>query len=318
MKYAVGEIILVVIGILIALQINTWNDQRKAKDKTTLLLKQVQKELLYNIKRSNVTIDFYRKKNAVLYQIGNHSATYHDYMSNPEFSDLLGRFINVQLENDAYNNLIDNDSPLTVEQDSIIFRLKGLYGTDKKLVDLLDKGTYSLIGDFFVKMKNEKQWYTDWDAKKTTDQMANYFLNDPFYLNEVTHYKTYALQNHLPNTIIFKHKAMSIYKEISDHLKIPKDSLVIRSIKDYGHYIGSYQDSIHSVIIKEENNELKAYWKSNRDTTFYPITNFFPSSKTYFTTTSGLIYGELILDKNDNVIALKSSLGYKSVTLKKI
>lgn len=29
-KYAIGEIILVVIGILIALQINTWNEQRKA------------------------------------------------------------------------------------------------------------------------------------------------------------------------------------------------------------------------------------------------------------------------------------------------
>ena len=31
LKYAIGEIILVVIGILIALQINNWNEQRKAK-----------------------------------------------------------------------------------------------------------------------------------------------------------------------------------------------------------------------------------------------------------------------------------------------
>ena len=29
LKYAAGEIILVVIGILIALQLNEWNDQRK-------------------------------------------------------------------------------------------------------------------------------------------------------------------------------------------------------------------------------------------------------------------------------------------------
>ena len=28
-KYAIGEIVLVVIGILIALQINNWNEQRK-------------------------------------------------------------------------------------------------------------------------------------------------------------------------------------------------------------------------------------------------------------------------------------------------
>jgi len=31
MRYAIGEIVLVVVGILIALQINTWNDHRIAK-----------------------------------------------------------------------------------------------------------------------------------------------------------------------------------------------------------------------------------------------------------------------------------------------
>ena len=31
LKYAVGEIVLVVIGILIALQINNWNEDRKNK-----------------------------------------------------------------------------------------------------------------------------------------------------------------------------------------------------------------------------------------------------------------------------------------------
>ena len=30
-KYAIGEIVLVVIGILIALQINTWNEFRKER-----------------------------------------------------------------------------------------------------------------------------------------------------------------------------------------------------------------------------------------------------------------------------------------------
>lgn len=38
LKYAIGEIILVVIGILIALQINNWNEQRKTKQKETIIL----------------------------------------------------------------------------------------------------------------------------------------------------------------------------------------------------------------------------------------------------------------------------------------
>ena len=40
-KYAIGEIILVVIGILIALQINNWNENRKIKHKETIILKEL-------------------------------------------------------------------------------------------------------------------------------------------------------------------------------------------------------------------------------------------------------------------------------------
>ena len=43
-KYAIGEIILVVIGILIALQINTWNEQRKTNKQERLYLNRLLSE----------------------------------------------------------------------------------------------------------------------------------------------------------------------------------------------------------------------------------------------------------------------------------
>ncbi|MCB0462680.1 MAG: DUF6090 family protein [Flavobacteriaceae bacterium] len=46
LKYAIGEIILVVIGILIALQINNWNEARKSKVFETEILTQVQANLI--------------------------------------------------------------------------------------------------------------------------------------------------------------------------------------------------------------------------------------------------------------------------------
>jgi hypothetical protein len=45
-KYAIGEIILVVIGILIALQINNWNESRKSKTFETEILTQIQANLI--------------------------------------------------------------------------------------------------------------------------------------------------------------------------------------------------------------------------------------------------------------------------------
>src|SRR5210317_1070834 len=47
-KYAIGEIVLVVIGILIALQINNWNELRKDNFKEQVILKRLEKEFSSN------------------------------------------------------------------------------------------------------------------------------------------------------------------------------------------------------------------------------------------------------------------------------
>jgi len=44
--YAVGEILLVVIGILIAMQVNNWNEQRKNRMYELTMLEEVQRELI--------------------------------------------------------------------------------------------------------------------------------------------------------------------------------------------------------------------------------------------------------------------------------
>jgi len=45
-KYAIGEIVLVVIGILIALQINNWNEKSKLKNEEIKLLKEMRSALI--------------------------------------------------------------------------------------------------------------------------------------------------------------------------------------------------------------------------------------------------------------------------------
>jgi hypothetical protein len=49
LKYAIGEIILVVIGILIALQINNWNEKQKHIAQEQLILKQLKSEYQSNL-----------------------------------------------------------------------------------------------------------------------------------------------------------------------------------------------------------------------------------------------------------------------------
>ena len=55
-KYAIGEIVLVVIGILIALQINNWNEERINANKETIVLTNIHKEFKQNKKQLDSVI----------------------------------------------------------------------------------------------------------------------------------------------------------------------------------------------------------------------------------------------------------------------
>lgn len=55
--YALGEIVLVVIGILIALQVNTWNENRKDNDLELKLLKSLQKDLETDLTNISLKIE---------------------------------------------------------------------------------------------------------------------------------------------------------------------------------------------------------------------------------------------------------------------
>ena len=49
--YAIGEILLVVIGILIALQINNWNEVQKGKMKATTILESIRSDMVKDLER---------------------------------------------------------------------------------------------------------------------------------------------------------------------------------------------------------------------------------------------------------------------------
>jgi len=69
-KYAIGEIVLVVIGIIIALQINNWNDSRKDQKQAKTYLKGIVQDLKIDTLAFNKHINNYkeliRKKKLVL------------------------------------------------------------------------------------------------------------------------------------------------------------------------------------------------------------------------------------------------------------
>ncbi|WP_400075447.1 DUF6090 family protein [Winogradskyella sp. R77965] len=61
-KYAIGEIILVVIGILIALQINNWNERRQKIALESSYLSEIKENLIKDTLNINSTVNFHKRK----------------------------------------------------------------------------------------------------------------------------------------------------------------------------------------------------------------------------------------------------------------
>ncbi len=58
-KYAIGEILLVVIGILIALQVNNWNESRQKRLKEKTVLTAIHKEFSENKKQLDTVVSYH-------------------------------------------------------------------------------------------------------------------------------------------------------------------------------------------------------------------------------------------------------------------
>jgi uncharacterized membrane protein YvbJ len=81
LKYAIGEIILVVIGILIALQINNWNERQKLKTQEIEILQNFQNSIKEDLKGLNHAISInerVKKSMSLLLDYMEEDKPYHD------------------------------------------------------------------------------------------------------------------------------------------------------------------------------------------------------------------------------------------------
>jgi hypothetical protein len=318
LKYAVGEILLVVIGILIALSINNWNEERKDIERTNRLLENVQKELLTNIKETDEATAANRETDSLIYKVLNKKVTYDDLKSNWRLANIIYGRYRVDISEDAFKNLMDFDGKIPKELDSIFLRLKEAHGPD--WVSIHDNN--KLLDDIVIsnnkEIENNKKWFADRTYfRKIPDDMIEYQLNDTIYRNRVANYSNIT-GNHFYRTRLYRKKALSIYEEISDYLDLKKDTSIVKNMNDYKHYLGVYEaDSLYDQHIVLEKNKLKMNYLAKNDTIILQSLPIYPESKKHFIVFE-FFFGELIFDENGEVTKMVISLGKERFEFEKI
>ena len=127
LKYAIAEIILVMVGILLAVQVNNWNENRKSKIKEIKTLKELQSDLVQNIEDMEINIavlsDCQISNQIIIYHIEN-NIPYNDSL-NYHFSNLYP-YITFNVNQTTYENLKQTGLGL-ISNDSLRLSISDLY-----------------------------------------------------------------------------------------------------------------------------------------------------------------------------------------------
>ena len=221
-KYAIGEILLVMIGILLALQVNTWNEERKERNREQAILKNLQIEFRTNI---NNVDDAY-------------SSFYEAYLASVELLEVIGKEETI------------NSSEVDSLIDIIINKTKSLDIITGALDEIVNTGALNLITDDKLReqLSNWSYYITDTedDIVIYRDYLFGIFipemttkvnlrnLTTPEFFDESTNFKkiakskynldynktirTVEFENQLYNNTLNYMYALNSYKVFNDYL----------------------------------------------------------------------------------------------------
>lgn len=198
--YAIGEIILVVIGIMIALQFNNRNEQRKNLNLITETITALEEDLIYNFDDANFVLNFYKKQDKICKQVLLDKLTIEDYRNNDLISILVGNWETLTPKSENLAILIENEKSASVKLRPIIEAAKELTSRKKLLdeqwaqsfqnikenINTLSQEVSLIRLDSISKEKRFEYMLTNDDYKKVVEM---YWINLQLYSDQLSRYR---------------------------------------------------------------------------------------------------------------------------------
>jgi len=169
LKYAIGEIILVVIGILIALQINNWNEGRKAVKQEIKILSELKNDLKTNLNEITETFNTTTtRKNSTILIL--------DYFENrrPIDDSLKMAFENIIMDglfniaNTSYK-FIESQGINTLSNDRLRIRITEMYERHLKNIITRETRNWKIVDEELLPYMNQT-----FISTPTIDKSASY------------------------------------------------------------------------------------------------------------------------------------------------
>jgi len=195
-KYAIGEIILVVIGILIALSINNWNEERKDQNRLLNIYSLIYNDFENDKLELKINLEFYNQKKSVFDKVLHDSIT--SDLLDHGLSRLLGGSTTTILNRTGVNQLRELQN-----KDSLTLKIIGVYDAMETQMLKFENRITNEITDHTEYMRDTYQWYPEWiNNTIMTDvgskELHDYFLTSAIYKNRVISVYQQAYNNYVP------------------------------------------------------------------------------------------------------------------------
>jgi len=218
LKYAIGEIVLVVIGILIALSINNWNEQRKQKQNYLDIIRTVKNDMIFDTLAINQVIQYYEEREYAFLLSKKDSITKEDYLKCEECPRIISGFSPIILQNRGFNLLQSFNLNSSIEKDSLNLQLSVFYSAYNLGVNKAVESCRELFTEYTNIIRESKPWFKDWYEGKNDDSFYEFVLNDPIYKNRVAQYYFYIYKYYLRILMEAKMEEKKLLKIIDNRL----------------------------------------------------------------------------------------------------
>ena len=216
-KYAIGEILLVVIGILIALQVNNWNETRKMEKNLQNIYGIIESDLEGDIDKIQQIIEFYNTRKPYVNHVLDNELTESDYTDSTYFN-LITYAPRVSVTTRGFDLLI-NSLNNSADKDSLQVSLTEFYNSTISRFEFLQNYMVEDIEDNFSNWKDTYEWYPDYILNKNLDEFIAYTITNPEYKNRVANYYFvhYSISiNYLNEFIYLANEAINLIHTSND------------------------------------------------------------------------------------------------------
>lgn len=271
--YAIGEIVLVVIGIIIAVSINDKNKRNAEHQEVEKLLIAFEKDLKTNIGENTNSIQFSLIRDTLVDMVLDGKVTREMYQTH-QVGFIILNYSNTNIYEDNLDRLLRKEDLMESAYDELLVKLKS-YKEQISQEDIIAERVRDFVFEQVSFCTNELPWFSHYTD--TVPQNAlNYFMHDSIYRNKLQLYQILMVKNYMAAQAGRRNTEISILLALAE-----KSGQTVSEVRNELKQFGLTQlqpTDLESEIILEKNSKdhtIPLIYNASSDTAEVRISFYF-------------------------------------------